>query len=358
MELQKKFKDKKVLITGHTGFKGAWLTQIMIDSGAKVSGYSVAPNTDPSLFEALELAGKIENNIADIRDLRKLNEVVAKFKPDIIFHLAAQPIVRDSYDNPVYTYETNVMGTVNVLEAMRLNKIPTGVMITTDKVYKNFEKDIAYKEEDQLGGYDPYSNSKACADLVISSYIDSFFNPKDYKTKHNTLIASARAGNVVGGGDWAKDRLVPDAIKAFLVNNDDLVIRSPKAIRPWQHVLEPLYGYILLAAHLSNEEVDKVGAWNFGPNDEDMQEVEKVLGMLTGHLKQGRYVVEEDKGKHEAKLLKLDNTKARSELGWIPKYDLSKTIKETAEWYEVFHLENGDIKKFTTNQIETYFSNN
>ena len=357
-ELKNFFKDKKVLITGHTGFKGAWLTQIMLNSGAKVCGYSLEPNTKPSMFEALELAGKIENNIADIRDLRKLNEVVAKFKPDIIFHLAAQPIVRDSYDNPVYTYETNVMGTVNVLESMRVNKIPAGVMITTDKVYKNFEKDIAYKEEDQLGGYDPYSNSKACADLVVSSYISSFFNPKDYKKKHNTLVASARAGNVVGGGDWAKDRLLPDAIKAFLVNKEDLVIRSPKAIRPWQHVLEPLYGYILLAMHLYNGESDKVGGWNFGPNDEDMQEVEKVLQMLTGHLKHGKYIVEEDKSKHEAKLLKLDNTKSRKELNWIPKYDLSKTIKETAEWYKVFHLSKGDIKNFTSNQIESYFANN
>ena len=358
MAIREFFKDKKILMTGHTGFKGAWLTQIMLDFGAKVCGYSLAPNTAPNLYEVLELATKIDNNIADIRDLNKFNKVVKRFKPDIIFHLAAQPIVRDSYDNPVYTYETNVMGTVNVLEAMRLNKVPAGVMITTDKVYRNVEKDIAYKEGDQLGGYDPYSNSKACADLVVSSYIDSFFNPKDYKIKHNTLVASVRAGNVVGGGDWAKDRLVPDAIKAFLVNKEDLVIRSPRAIRPWQHVLEPLYGYILLAMHLSSEEVDKVGAWNFGPNDEDMQEVEKVLQLLTKYLKHGKYVVEDDKNKHEASLLKIDNTKAQTELNWLPKYDLSKTIKETAEWYEVFYLNKRDIKKFTSNQIEAYFSNN
>ncbi len=355
MDLVDFYKGKKVLITGHTGFKGAWLTQIMLNFGAKVVGYSLAPNTDPNLFEALQLTDKIDHNIGDIRDLKKFNALVKKTKPDIIFHLAAQPIVRESYDNPVYTYETNVMGTVNVLEAMRLNKIPAGVMITTDKVYKNFEKDIAYNEDDQLGGYDPYSNSKACADLVVSSYISSFFNPKDYGTKHGTLVASARAGNVVGGGDWAKDRLLPDAIKAFLVKKEDLVIRSPRAIRPWQHVLEPLYGYVLLGMHLFNGEIDKVGGWNFGPNDEDMQEVEKVLQMLVGHLGQGKHVVEEDSEKHEAKLLKLDNSKARTQLGWIPKYDLSKTIKETATWYQEFHTDGGDVVKLTTTQIETYF---
>lgn len=355
MELSSFFKDKKVLITGHTGFKGAWLSQIMIDSGARVCGYSLLPNTRPNLFDILNLADKVDNNIADIRDLKKLNGAVKRFKPDIIFHLAAQPLVRDSYDDPVYTYETNVMGTVNILEAIRINKIPVGVIITTDKVYHNLEKDIAYKENDRLGGYDPYSNSKACADMVVSSYISSFFNPKDYKKKHNTLVASARSGNVIGGGDWAKDRLLPDAIKAFLVNKEDLVIRSPKAIRPWQHVLEPLYGYILLAIHLYGGEVDKVGAWNFGPKDEDMQEVERVLQILTKHLEKGKYTVEEDLSKHEAGLLKLDNSKARAELRWSPRYDLGKTIKETAEWYEVFHLNKGDIKKFTSSQIETYF---
>jgi CDP-glucose 4,6-dehydratase len=355
-ELKEFFKDKKVLITGHTGFKGAWLSQIMLNWEAEVCGYSLAPNTKPSLFEALRLAEKMDSNIADIRDLEELDKVVKKFKPDIIFHLAAQPIVRESYDNPVYTYEANVMGTVNVLETIRLNSIKAGVIITTDKVYRNFEKDIGYKEEDHLGGYDPYSNSKACADLVVSSYISSFFNEKDFGKKHNTLVASARAGNVVGGGDWAKDRLLPDAIKAFLVNNEDLLIRSPKAIRPWQHVLEPLYGYILLAVHLYNGEVDKAGGWNFGPQEDDMKEVEHVIGLVTKHLDKGRVVVQEDKSKHEAGILKLDNSKARDKLGWIPKYDLGQTIKETVKWYEVFHLGHEDITNYTVKQIETYFN--
>jgi len=355
MDLKDFFKDKKVFITGHTGFKGAWLTQIMLNWGAEVAGYSLRPNTKPNLFDALKISQDIRNNIADIRDIKALGQAVESFKPEIIFHLAAQPIVRDSYDNPVYTYEANVMGTVNVLEVMRQNKVPVGVIITTDKVYKNLEKDIAYKENAQLGGYDPYSNSKACADLVVSSYISSFFNPKDYKKKHNTLVASARAGNVVGGGDWAKDRLVPDAINAFMVNDEDLIIRSPKAIRPWQHVLEPLFGYILLAVHLTNGEKDKVGAWNFGPEDEDMKEVEHVINTLKGHLKKGNYVIQEDKVKHEAGILKLDNTKAKTELMWIPKYDLEKTIKETAEWYEVFHLGKANIQEYTIKQIDCYF---
>lgn len=354
-ELKKFFDKKKILITGHTGFKGAWLCQIMLNWGAQVSGYALKPNTKPSLFDALNLAKKIENNFADIRDLGKLNKVVKEFKPDIIFHLAAQPIVRDSYNNPVYTYDTNVMGTVNVLEAIRLNKVPVGIIITTDKVYRNLEMDIAYKEDDKLGGYDPYSNSKACADLVVSSYIESFFNPKEYGKAHKSLVASARAGNVVGGGDWAKDRLLPDAIKAFLVNGEDLIIRSPKAIRPWQHVLEPLYGYILLAVHLSKGEVDKVGSWNFGPSEGDMKEVEHVVKLLTEQIKGGNYLVQEDSTKHEAGILKLDNTKAQRELGWMPKYNLDQTIRETASWYEAFHLSEEDMEDFTTKQIETYF---
>jgi len=355
VELEKFFKGKKVLITGHTGFKGAWLSQIMVGWGSKVAGYSLKPNTSPNLFDALKLENKLDHHIADIRDLKKINAVVTNFQPDIIFHLAAQPIVRDSYDDPVYTYDTNVMGTVNVLEAIRLNNIKAAVIVTTDKVYRNFEKDIGYKEEDHLGGYDPYSNSKACADLIVSSYISSFFNQKEYKKKHNTLVASARAGNVVGGGDWAKDRLLPDAIKAIIVNNEDLVIRSPRAIRPWQHVLEPLYGYILLAYHLYNGETDKAGGWNFGPADEDMKEVEHVIKLVTNYLNKGRYLIQEEVTKHEAGILKLDNTKARNNLGWIPKYNLEQTIKETVKWYEAFHLGQVDIGDFTINQIQTYF---
>lgn len=358
MNLSDFFKNKKVLITGHTGFKGSWLTQVMLYYGANVCGYSLKPNTDPNLFTTLGLKKDIEpeHHLADIRDIENLNLVVSSFKPDIIFHLAAQPLVRDSYDNPLSTYETNVMGTVNVLQAIRFNNTKVGIVITTDKVYKESGKDVAHKEDDQLGGYDPYSNSKACSDLIVDSYIKSFFNPTDYKQKHNTLIASARSGNVIGGGDWSKDRIIPDAIRAFFINNNDLVIRNPKAIRPWQHVLEPSYGYILLAMHLYNGEADKVGAWNFGPRDEDMLSVKNVIEMMISLLRKGKYVVKsEDDSKHEAASLKLDSAKARNKLNWKPQLNLEQAIKETISWYEEFYRHQADIKEFTINQIKNYF---
>ena len=354
--LKQFYKGKKVLITGHTGFKGAWLTQILLNFGAEVCGYSLKPNTKPNLFGVLGFEKSIKHVVGDIRNFKKLNETIANFKPDIIFHLAAQPIVRDSYDDPRYTYDVNVMGTVNVLESMRINEVNTGVMITTDKVYKNLEKNIAYKEDDQLGGYDPYSNSKACADLVVSSYIQSFFNPKDYNTKHNTLIASARAGNVIGGGDWAKDRLVPDIMRAFLEKNEDLIIRSPKAIRPWQHVFEPLTGYMLLGMKLHQGQKDKSGGWNFGPENRDMQSVEKVLDLVIKKLGRGRVVVKEDRTKHEANLLKLNNTKSKTMLGWKPKFNLKKAISETAEWYETYYTDRNKSQELSIKQIENYYN--
>jgi CDP-glucose 4,6-dehydratase len=349
------YRDKKILVTGHTGFKGAWLAQVFLVWGAKVSGYALAPNTKPNLYGALGLGDHLEHIQADIRDYQKLNRIVRRVKPDIIFHLAAQPLVRDSYDDPLYTYETNVMGTANVLEAMRQNGISAGVIVTTDKVYKNFERDIAYKEDHQLGGHDPYSNSKACADLVTDSYIKSFFDPKQYGKSHHSMVASARAGNVIGGGDWARDRLMPDAIRAFLAHNKDLIIRSPRAIRPWQHVFEPLHGYLLLAKHLHESNGDMVGAWNFGPHDDDMQSVERVLGLVIGHLGKGKYAVQEDGTKHEATNLKLDNTKARDVLGWKPKYNLDKAVRETVVWYREFYGNKSDIKKFSRDAINQYF---
>lgn len=349
------YENKKVFITGHTGFKGAWLTQILLNFGAEVCGYSLKPNTKPNLFDALGFKKSIKHVIGDIRDFKLLDKTIADFKPDIVFHLAAQPIVRDSYDDPKYTYDVNVMGTVNVLESMRLNNIKTGVIITTDKVYRNIERDVAYKEEDALGGYDPYSNSKACADLVVSSYIQSFFNPADHGAKHNTLVASVRAGNVIGGGDWANARLVPDIMRAFLEKDESLVIRSPKAVRPWQHVLEPLSGYLLLGAKLHDGQTDKTGAWNFGPEKDDMQSVEKVLEIMIETLGKGRVIVEEDKTKHEASLLKLDNSKAKIALGWEPRFDLRKAILATADWYKEYYTNKSNIKKFTLGQIKSYF---
>ncbi len=355
VKLKQFYKGKRVLITGHTGFKGAWLSQILLQFGAKVSGYSLKPNTDPNLFSVLKLGKNLNHNLGDIRNLEKFNEVVKKFKPDIIFHLAAQPLVRDSYDDPRYTYETNVMGTVNVLESVKNNKIKVAVIITTDKVYKNFEKDVAYKEGDPLGGHDPYSNSKACADLVVDSYIKSFFDPKDYGKKHSSAIASARAGNVIGGGDWAKDRLVPDAMRAFLSDNIDLVIRKPNAIRPWQHVFEPLYGYLLLGQRLFEGDKTIIGAWNFGPSLSDMQTVENVLCLVINHLNKGKYAIQSDKDKHEATNLKLDNRKAISKLKWRPRMNLNQAVEATCTWYDNYYNKKQDIIRYSNQQIDQYF---
>lgn len=354
LNLQNFYKGKRVLVTGHTGFKGAWLSQILLSFGAKVSGLSLEPNTEPNLFTALGLREKIDHNIGDIRDLEQVDQVVKKFQPDIIFHLAAQPLVRDSYDDPRYTYETNVMGTVNVLEIIRKYETKAAVIITTDKVYKNFEKDISYSEDDQLGGHDPYSNSKACADLVVDSYIKSFFDLERHHKTHHSLIASARSGNVIGGGDWAKDRLLPDAMKAFLANNVDIVIRKPNAVRPWQHVFEPLYGYLLVGRNLYEENLTAVGSWNFGPRDEDMKRVVDVLDLVIGHFKKGKYVVTEDENKHEATLLKLNNTKAKVKLGWTPRYDLQTAVTETCKWYDAFYR-GDEMRAFSNAQISKFF---
>jgi CDP-glucose 4,6-dehydratase len=354
MNLLDFYKGKRVLITGHTGFKGSWLTQILLDAGATVCGYSLVPNTAPSLFEALELGQKAENHFEDIRDFKKFTKVVGDFQPDIIFHLAAQPIVRDSYDNPLYTYETNVMGTANVLEAIRENRIKVGIIITTDKVYENKERDHAYVESDPLGGYDPYANSKACADLIVSSYIDSFFNPEFYGDKHQTLIASARAGNVIGGGDWAKDRLVSDIMRAFFEKNEEVVIRSPKAIRPWQHVLEPLSGYLELGRTLLEGKKKNSGAWNFGPKKDDMKEVSFVLEEFIRVLQRGKFRIEADTSKHESGILKLSSGKAQTQLSWKPNLVLAESIKMTADWYREFY-QGSDIRSLTAKQINEYF---
>ena len=355
MELRNFYKRKKILITGHTGFKGAWIAQILLNFGATVCGYSLEPNTEPNLFSILKLDKNCNHRIGDIRNFKSFDLVVKEFKPDIIFHLAAQPLVRDSYDDPLYTYETNVMGTANVLESARTNHVKAALIITTDKVYRNLEQDIAYKEDDPLGGHDPYSNSKACADLIVNSYIKSFCSPDEYGKKHSTAMASARAGNVIGGGDWAKDRLIPDSVRAFLDKKEELIIRQPKAIRPWQHVFEPLSGYIILAKKLFEGDKTAIGAWNFGPFNEDMQTVENVLGLVIAHLNKGKYVVEKDNSKHEATNLKLDNTKAISKLGWKPKMDLKKAVETTCAWYDQFYLGRSDMIAFSNKQIEEYY---
>lgn len=355
MQLVPFFKNKRLLITGHTGFKGSWLAQILLNFGAKVCGYSLEPDTNPNLFHVLNLKSELEHHIADVRNFNFFNQVVKKFKPDIVFHLAAQPLVRDSYDKPRYTYEVNLMGTVNILESIRLNNVKAGVIITTDKVYKNSKKNVGYKEDDPLGGYDPYSNSKACADLAVNSYIQSFFNPKDFGLKHKTLVASTRAGNIIGGGDWAKDRLVPDLIRAFFVDKKALIIRNPQQIRPWQHVLEPLAGYLLLAKYLYEGDVAKVGAWNFGPEEKDIENVETVVKLCFKFLGGGKYEIQPDETKHESEILKLAIIKAKKELRWQPKFNLKRAVEETMGWYKEFHKNRSDIKKFTINQINKYF---
>ncbi|ENN95792.1 CDP-glucose 4,6-dehydratase [Methanocaldococcus villosus KIN24-T80] len=354
-KLSEFFKGKKILITGHTGFKGSWLTQILLNFGADVVGYSLKPNTSPNLFKILKLDKKIKNYYADIRDFDKIKSIMEKEKPEIVFHLAAQPLVRDSYDDPLYTYETNIIGTANILQAVKdVGGVKAAIMITTDKVYENKEWIWAYRENDELGGYDPYSTSKACAELIIRSYIRSFFNVKDYGKKHNTLIASVRAGNVVGGGDWSKDRLVPDIIRAIFEGDGTVVLRNPESIRPWQHVLEPLLGYLLLAERLYNGEIDFIGAWNLAPNEENFITVEELVKKGTEILGKGRYIIKKDEEKHESKILKLDATKAKVYLGWRPLLSIDETLKWTFEWYRRYY--NGeDMITFTNRQINTFF---
>jgi len=353
-DLQKFFKNKRVLITGHTGFKGGWLTQILLNWGAKISGVALKPNTKPSLFQVLGLEKKISNNFCDIRDFKKISEIIKREKPEIVFHLAAQPIVRDSYDNPLYTFETNIIGTANILQAIKeTNTVRAAVIITTDKVYENKESGLPFKEDDKLGGYDPYSASKAAAEIIISSYIRSFFNPADYNKKHKTLIVSARAGNVLGGGDWQKDRLIPDIIRAVFEKKEKIIIRNPNAIRPWQYVLEPLYGYLLLAEKLYKGKRYFSGAWNFGPSKKNYLTVEKLIKTSLKILKMGSYEVRRDKTKHEAQVLKLNSNKAKQFLNWQAQLDIETILEFTFNWYQAFYEKN-NIIDLTNQQINSF----
>ena len=351
--LQKFFKNKKILITGHTGFKGSWLTQILLNWEAKISGVALKPNTKPSLFETLELEEKIRNNFCDIRNFKKISEIIKREKPEIIFHLAAQALVRDSYDDPLYTFETNIMGTSNILQAIKkTDTVRAAVIITTDKVYENKESGLPFKENDKLGGHDPYSASKAAAEIVIGSYIKSFFNPVDYNKEHRTLIASARAGNVIGGGDWSNDRLVPDLIKGVF-KNEKVIIRNPDAIRPWQYVLEPLYGYLLLAKKLYEGKTEFSGTWNFGPHNKNHLTVEELVKRALELLNRGSYKLRKDCGKHEARLLKLDSNKAKKLLGWQPRLNMETILEFTFNWYKAFY-EKKNIIDLTNQQINSF----
>lgn len=332
------YKDKTVLVTGHTGFKGSWLCLWLQEMGAKVIGYSLTPPTQPNHIDLLDL--NIISIEGDIRDLDKLNMVMKKYKPDIVFHLAAQPIVRLSYSDPIQTYETNVIGTLKVFEASKQNDVKAIVNITSDKVYENKEKTYSYVENDTLGGYDPYSSSKACSEILTSSYRDSYFNTKDYKKIHNTLLSSCRAGNVIGGGDWGLDRLVPD-IMSSISTNEIVSIRNPHAVRPWQHVLEPLSGYLNIGQKLLEEKKEFAQSWNFGPANDSHITVEEVIGHIQNHCPTIKCDIQQDSNNpHEANLLMLDSTKAHTKLKWKSVWDIQTTFKKTAQWYKDYYLSN------------------
>lgn len=346
------YKGKKVLVTGHTGFKGSWLSIWLKELGAEVIGYSLDPYTDQDNFVLSKISDKIVDIRGDIRDRNKLKEVFEKYKPEIVFHLAAQPLVRLSYDIPVETYEVNVMGTINVMECIRSTKeTKVGIMITTDKCYENREQIWGYRENEAMGGYDPYSSSKGAAEIAINSWRRSFFNPKDYE-KHGKAIASVRAGNVIGGGDWAKDRIIPDCIRA-LEEGKDIEIRSPKSIRPWEHVLEPLSGYLLLGQKLSESPEKFSDGWNFGPNLDSIVTVWEIAEKVIKNYGDGELKdISNPSDLHEAKLLALDISKARFELGWKPTLNINETIELTIDWYKRY--KNEDVYDLCTEQIKRF----
>ena len=358
------YRGKRVLVTGHTGFKGAWLSLWLQALGARVTGYALQPPTDPSLYNLCGIDKLVTSVIADIRDPASLARTLQSASPEIIIHMAAQPLVRESYKNPVETYAVNVMGTVNLLEAVRACKgVGAVVNVTTDKCYENRERLLGYRENESLGGYDPYSSSKACSEIVTAAYRASYFNPETFD-HHGVAVATARAGNVIGGGDWAADRLIPDCIRALL-KGKKIVVRNPLAIRPWQHVLEPLSGYLLLAQKLLEQGPRFAGAWNFGPHDDDARPVEWIVQKLCAEWGQeAAYAVDqgesrETRGKHphEAHFLKLDCSKARMELEWRPKWNLEKAILKTIEWTKAYQGHK-DVRSICLRQTEEYAEEN
>ncbi len=338
---QQAYQGKKVLLTGHTGFKGAWMLAWLNACGAIVKGYALAPESEEDLYPMIGGDQRCDSVIADILDKQKLTAAILSFAPDFIFHFAAQPLVRRSYAEPLYTFEVNVNGTAHVLEAVR--QLPgrcTVVLITTDKVYENEEKQYAYTETDKLGGYDPYSASKAAAEIVIGSYRSSFFNPLDYSS-HLKGIASARAGNVIGGGDFAADRIVPDIVRA-LAAGKPVQVRNPASIRPWQHVLEPLSGYLLLGVRLAEDPVRYATAWNFGPDPEDVLNVEELVKIAVAMYDNGAYecATNREGQPHEAGLLQLNIQKAADQLQWKPRLQAATAIRETIRWYKAANKQN------------------
>jgi len=341
------YKDKTVLVTGHTGFKGSWLCLWLTQMGANVIGYSKAMLDSPNHYELLKL--DIVSVFGDISDV---DQTVKKYQPEIVFHLAAQSLVRYSYDNPIETFETNIMGTAKLFEAARKNNCVKAIVnITSDKAYDNKEKNEGYKEDDPMGGYDPYSSSKGCVELVSSSYRNSFFNLDEYKISHNTLIANCRSGNVIGGGDWAKDRLIPDIMRATS-RGEKVFIRNPNSTRPWQHVLEPLNGYLLLGQRLLEEKKEFATSWNFGPNDNHTISVQNLVEKIKYSWEKVDYVISKNKDDlHEATYLKLNCIKAKEKLSWSSKMDSVSTIQMTVDWYREYY-ENG--KNISLLQLKEY----
>lgn len=335
------YNGKRVLVTGHTGFKGSWLSIWLHELGAEVIGVGLNPYSEKDNFVLSDIGNKIKADIrGDIRDGQRMKEIFAEYKPEIVFHLAAQPLVRLSYDQPVETYEANVMGTIHILEAIRAtNSVKVGVMITTDKCYDNKEQLQGYKETDPFGGYDPYSSSKGACEIAIQSWRRSFFNPEDYGKKHTVSLASVRAGNVIGGGDWAKDRIIPDCIRA-LEAGKVIDIRSPKAVRPWEHVLEPLSGYMLLAQLMWENPTEYCEGWNFGPEAEGVSTVWEVASEVIKNYGSGELKDSSDPNAvHEANLLMLNISKAKKRLGWYPRMNMQQCMELVVDWYKRYQTE-------------------
>lgn len=354
LEVKKNFwRGKRVLITGHTGFKGSWLSLWLQSMGVQVVGYSLTTPTSPSLFEVAEVSKGMNSILGDIRDLEHLCASFAAHRPEVVIHMAAQSLVRYSYIKPVETYSTNVMGTVNLLEAVRsTDSVKAVVNVTSDKCYENREWVWGYRESEAMGGYDPYSSSKGCAELVAAAYRNSYFHPEKYQ-QHGVAIASARAGNVVGGGDWAEDRLIPDILRA-IVQGKPVSIRNPHAIRPWQHVLEPLSGYLQLAQKLYEEGPSYAEGWNFGPNDEDAKPVHWIVERLTESWGEGAsWVLDGGVNPHEAHYLKLDCSKAKARLDWHPKWHLEDTLDVIIDWHRAYR-DGKDMRALSLSQIQQY----
>lgn len=341
------YKGKNVFVTGHTGFKGSWLCKMLTNAGAEITGYSLKPPTTPSLFKIAGIENDVHSVIGDIRDYGSLKLAFDETQPEIVFHLAAQPIVRDSYKNPAYTYETNVMGTVNILECVRNSNCTKSFLnVTTDKVYLNKEWTWGYRENEELDGYDPYSNSKSCSELVTHSYKNSFFNDGA------VAISTARAGNVIGGGDFANDRIIPDCIRAA-IKHEDIVVRNPFSTRPYQHVLEPLYAYLMIAA-MQYEDRKYSGYYNVGPDDQDCFQTGALVDLFVKHWGDGmKWIDCYDGGPHEANFLKLDCSKLKATFGWKPRWNLDNAIQMVVEWSKCW-IENGDVRACMDKEIEEF----